>query len=64
MSSTKQMNTFLYGGMTPRAWRMISYICIGITIYGMVLVTEALQNQRMNRIDRQMREVERLEQSP
>ncbi len=57
------MSQFVSSGMTPRAWRMISYICIGTTIYGIVLVTETLQNYKLNRIDRQMKELERLERS-
>lgn len=51
MSNAMTLST----GMTPRAWRMISYLCIGATIYGMVFVTETLQNIRLNRIDQQMK---------
>ncbi len=49
------MSGFVHGGMTPRAWRMISYICIGATVYGMVLVAETLQTYKLNRIDLQMK---------
>lgn len=52
MASSK--NHFLSTGMTPRSWRMISYICVGATIYGMVLLTETLQAYKLNRIDQQL----------
>ncbi|MBI2118901.1 MAG: hypothetical protein HYT97_04665 [Elusimicrobia bacterium] len=49
-----QKNHFLSTGMTPRSWRMLSYICVGTTIYGMVLLTETLQTYKLNRIDQQL----------
>ena len=48
-------------GMTPRAWRMISYSCIGFLIYGLVLVTEIVQNYHLNKIDKQMEMIEKME---
>ncbi|MBI1979642.1 MAG: hypothetical protein HYS58_02645 [Elusimicrobia bacterium] len=47
-------SSFASTEMTPRAWRMLSYICVGATIYGMVLATETLQKFKLNRIDRQL----------
>ena len=49
------MNT----GMTPRAWRMLSYCCIGLVIYSMVLFGEILQNMHLDRIDQQLKAVEK-----
>ena len=48
------MNQFLYSGMTPRAWRMISYCCVGFFLYGMVLFYEIMQNIHLNKIDAQL----------
>lgn len=56
-------NDFLHGGMTPRAWRMISYSCIGFFIYGIVIASEALQNRQLNRIDQQMQRMNSMESS-
>lgn len=52
---------FLTTEMTPRAWRMIAYSCVGLCVYGLVFLMEAAQNFQMNRIDRQLQEVSRLE---
>ena len=45
--------------MTPRAWRMICYCVIGFLIYGLVLLMELLQNVHLNRIDEQLKELDR-----
>ena len=45
--------------MTPRAWRMISYSVIGFLIYGFILLMELLQNIHLNRIDSQLKELDR-----
>lgn len=51
-------NQFLYRGMTPRAWRMISYSCIGFLIYGMIVFGEMLQSVQLSRIDSELKAVE------
>ena len=43
--------------MTPRAWRMLSYACVGIFLYGAVVIAETLQNYHLNKIDKQMQEI-------
>ena len=48
-------------GMTPRAWRMIAYSCIGLFFYGVTIVMETLQNYNLNRIDTQMQRMDALE---
>jgi hypothetical protein len=53
---------FLQTGMTPRAWRMICYICIGMCVYGLILLMETVQKFQLNRIDRQLQELNRQEQ--
>jgi hypothetical protein len=48
-------NQFFYTGMTPRAWRMISYSCVGFFIYSAILFTEMLQNVHLYKIDHQLK---------
>jgi len=55
------MNSFVHGGMTARGWRMIAYACVGFFIYGAVFVAETLQNYSLNRIDRQMQQIQRMD---
>lgn len=45
--------------MTPRAWRMIAYSCVGALIYGLILLAELLQNVQMSKIDAQLQQMER-----
>ena len=47
--------------MTPRAWRMISFCCIGVTIYGLFLLHGLLQSMHLNRIDQQLKSLEAAE---
>jgi hypothetical protein len=50
---------FLSTEMTPRAWRMIAYACAGFFIYSLILFLEILQNIQLNRIDGQLKALDR-----
>lgn len=53
----QDMNHFLYSGMTPRAWRMISYCCLGFVLYGGLLFVEIIQNVHLYKIDQQLQSI-------
>lgn len=56
MSSGRSgMSHFASGGMTPRAWRMISYSCIGFLLYGGVILSEMMQEVRLKKVDDQLK---------
>ena len=50
---------FLTTEMTPRAWRMLTYSVAGFLIYGLVLFMELLQTFHLNRIDAQLKTLDR-----
>jgi hypothetical protein len=52
---------FMTTEMTPRAWRMIAYSCVGITLYGLTFLIDQVQNAQLSRIDRQLQQVSQLE---
>ena len=46
--------SFISTGMTPRAWRMISYCVVGFLVYCLLLFAEMLQSFHLNKIDQQL----------
>lgn len=53
-----QNNRFLQTGMTPRAWRMIGYTCVGMLLYGGILFAEIVQNIQLNKVDAELKAIE------
>ena len=52
-------NQFMSTEMTPRALRMIAYCVVGFLIYCLILFMEVLQNFQLNRIDAQLKALDR-----
>ena len=47
--------------MTPRAWRLIVYITVGMSFYGMVPLFEKAIDDRLALIDARLKEVEKIQ---